>query len=460
MDLIRPGRAYSRHMPFVGTTVFLWFSPTEGNVSGPWKPLEGRPAWTGEPDFWVGQIKQIMMANIDAVYVHCINNFEPQRVNFFRACNQLRREGWEIPKIVPFLDPFYLWRTAPINVATRAGKDEYVRHYIRFYDQYFSENDDQLASTQLLHIDGKVVVASWWAYSMLLNLTDLTRKDIERRLKATLGKRLPSLREGIYMMSTALIDPDYRFTDERMIMFSGYTYAMHCMHKMIDVWHVQPGYWDQNIRNPGFFLPRDGGRNYRNAWDVVVHNIRDYREASRNVAPDARYVHRVYVESWNEYDEGSGIYAADLRPPLVNDSMHSNTDAFSTDNDPFEYINTTARGAARINARPENDAVILGVEAPSSAKAGTEAEVCVVVRNEGNERWTGAKGYSLRVGEDRLIPIDDQADEIPLYGGIFRGRPVTFRFSVPVNGAPNIEIFMVKNGVPFGEKVTLSIKAA
>ncbi len=447
MDLVRPGRIYSRYVPFVGTSVFHWFLPTEGNVSGPWKPLEGRLAWTGEPDFWVGQIKQIMMANIDAVYLHCINNFEQQRVNFFRACNQLRREGWAIPKIAPFLDPFYMWREKPIDVGTRAGKDEFVRHYIRFFDQYFSENNDHLAATDLLHIDGKPVLSSWWVYSMLQNLEDLKREDVERRLIAALGARMPSLRNGIYMMSTALIDPDYSFSDERMIMFSGYCYALHCVHNGIDVWHVQAGYWDQNIRQPGFFLPRDGGKHYRSAWEIVPCNL--------------PYVHRVYVESWNEYDEGSGIYAADPGPPVVNQGINSNSDVFSAHNDPFEYINTTARGAARINGRPEDDAVILALEAPASAAAGSEVEIQVAVRNEGNARWTGAAGYGLRVGADRTVPIDDQADEIPLYGGIFRGRPKIFRLKVPVGdrrGTSSVEMCMSKNGVPFGEKASAAIE--
>jgi hypothetical protein len=447
MDLMRPGRAYSRYVPFVGTTLFHWFLPSEGNVMGPWQPIGGRSSWDGGPDFWAGQIKQIMMANIDAVYVHCINNFEPQRVNFFKACNQLRREGWEIPKIAPFLDPFYLWREKPIDVRTTAGKDEYTRHYIRFFDQYFSENQDSFAESGLLHVDGKITLTSWWVYSMLQNLEALTRDDVERRLMSALRNRMPSLKQGIYMMSAALIDPDYTFSDERMIMFSGYTYALHCVHHGMDVWHVQPGYWDQNIRQPGYHLPRDGGKNYRNAWEIVVNN--------------QPYVRRVYVESWNEYDEGSGIYASDPAPPYVNQNMHSNTDVFSTDNDPFEYINTTARGAARINGRPDNDATVLGVEAPPSASSGSEVSVRVVVRNEGNARWTGRGGYALHLGADVIVPIDDQADEIPLYGGIFRGRAVVFKAKLPVGnvrGAVDSEISMIKDGVSFGEKAIIRIE--
>jgi hypothetical protein len=394
----------------------------------------------------MGQIKQIMMANIDAVYLHCVHDFGKQRLNFFKAFNQLRREGWDVPKIAPFLDPFYLWRDKPIDVGTRAGKDELVRHYIRFFEDYLSQNDDRLAPTDLLHIDGKLVLSSWWAFSMLKNLECLTREDIESRLSGRLGNRMPTLRNGIYMMSTALIDPDYTFSDERMIMFSGYCYALHCVHKGIDVWHVQAGYWDQNIRKPGFLLSRDGGKNYRSAWEIVPSNL--------------PYVHRVYVESWNEYDEGSGIYAADPGPPLVNESMHSNTDVFSTNNDPFEYINITAHGAARINGRPEDAAVILGLNSPAFVPVGSGAEIQVVVRNDGNSRWTGATGYGLRVGYDRILLIDDRANEIPLYRGIFRGRPLTFRVTLPVGDRPGrfiTEISMAKDGVPFGETKSVQI---
>ena len=35
---------------------------------------------------------------------------------------------------------------------------------------------------------------------------------------------------------------------------------------------VKPGYWDQNIRNPGEFLPRNGGSHYTAAWSSVQTN--------------------------------------------------------------------------------------------------------------------------------------------------------------------------------------------
>lgn len=448
MNLIRPGRSFRRMQPFVGTTVFHWYGSNEGSVRGPWPPIGGRATWTGEPAVWAAQIRQIMMANIDAVYLHCMNQYESIRINYFKACNQLRHEGYEIPKISPFLDPFYIWRTNWVNVSTEAGKDEFVSHYIRFFEQYLSENSDPLAYTDLLHVDGKIVLSSWYVYTVLGGLEKFTREDVERRLFAALGDRIPTLANGIYMMTAALIDPDLTFSDERMILFSGFTYAMHSVHNGIDVWHVQPGYWDQNIRRPGFLLPRDGGRHYRAAWDAVVSNAAD--------------VKRVYVESWNEYDEGSGIYPADPSPPFVVPAMNQNTDVFSSTNDPLEYVKTTAQGAARINRRADDDAVVLGVSAPGQAKMGSKVEVRVVVRNEGNAVWSRAGGYALRAG-GQLEPVEDPIADGLLEEGIFRGRPCTFYFELSVpdrKGTWVLEVTMEKSGKPIGLGASVAIEVS
>ena len=190
----------------------------------------------------------------------------------------------------------------------------------------------------------ELALSTWWV-SLLKNVHSLQRSDVENALRSEFSARIPQLANGIWMITTALVDPDLPFSDERAVMFSGYTYAIHSVHAGIDVWHVQAGYWDQNIRKPGYLLPRDGGKNYKRAWDIVAANM--------------PYVNRVYIESWNEYDEGSGIYPADPRGMVINKNMHSNSDVFSDDDDPYEYVLTTAAGAARINGKPELDSKFL-----------------------------------------------------------------------------------------------------
>lgn len=449
------GYGFERYKPFVGTTVFHWFEAQEGNVRGPWPPLGGRQSWTGTAAFWREQIRQMMLANIDAIYLHCIEKFEPPRIAFFQAYAQLRAEGYDVPKLAPFLDPNILWGPGRIDVATDAGKHEFVRHYIRFFQQYFAENRDRDAAGFLLTIDGRLVLTTWWVYWLLQHLETLTREDVRGRLAAALGRAIPQLSAGIYMMTTALIDPDLPFADERMVMFSGYAYAIHAVHQGVDVWHVQPGYWDQNIRTPGYCLPRDGGKNYRRAWDAVVAAL--------------PHVHRVYVESWNEYDEGSGIYAADPDGMFADRAMHDTTDTFSDTGDPYEYVLTTAAGAARINGRPALDAEVLWHDAPRTAAPGATLRFGVTVRNRGNRRWTTGAGFALLLlggngAEHARIALDDGFGAQPAsHRGIFRGQPVTFAVEIAApatapGGVWELTAIMAQHGQTLGKGEAVPIR--
>lgn len=446
------GYGFAKFQRFVGTTVFHWFTANEGNVRGPWQPLGGRASWTGDVAFWRKQIKEIMLANIDAIYLHLIEQYEESRLTFFQAYAQLRQEGYDVPKVAPFIDPNILFAAAPIDVATEAGRDEYCRHFIRFYKQYFEYNTDEHAASFLLTVDDRLVLTSWWAYWLLQNLEMLTAEDVVTRLKKALQDKIPQLNAGVYMMSTSLIDPDYAFSEERMIMFSGYAYAMHSVHKGVDVWHVQPGYWDQNIRKPGYFLPRDGGKNYRRAWDAVISALPQ--------------VHRVYVESWNEYDEGSGIYAADPDGLFADQAMHRNVDIFSDTGNPYEYVLTTAEGASRFNGKPEVAGIFLRHDAPARVKCGEVVSLAFLVRNEGNLRWIrdGSIGLAVRssgqhVGAAQLVIHGDEAGfERSL--GLPRGFPTlwTARVRAPdVGGMWPLTVDLTRDGAPVGTQLELSI---
>lgn len=438
-----PGYGFARYDRIISTTVFHWFSATEGNIQGPWPPVGGRANWDGSIHFWRSQIKDIMLANIDAIYLHLITDFEDYRITFFEAYSELRSEGWDVPKLAPYLDPFGIWRNAPIDLGTSEGKSDFSSHYVRFYKQYFEKNNDPLAATYLLTIDGRLALSTWWV-SLLRNVQSLHRSDVERALRQEFAGRIPQLANGIWMITTALVDPDLSFSDERAVMFSGYTYAIHSVHAGIDVWHVQAGYWDQNIRKPGYLLPRDGGKNYRRAWDIVVANM--------------PYVNRVYIESWNEYDEGSGIYAADPSGMFANADMQSNSDVFSDDNDPYEYVLTTAAGAARINGRPKLDAKFLWHKADRDEATGA-LRIALVVRNEGNSRWTPPEGYGLYIRYDtrleRFLPIEDSL------GGVVRGQPVVFELVMEVDAETRELVFtMGSEDRFFGKRLLITVDSA
>jgi hypothetical protein len=455
-SLYRPGRRFQKYDPTVSTTVFHWFTPTTGNLSGAWAPLEGRENWTGDTDWWMGQIKQIMSANIDIIYLHLITRFEEQRINFFAAFHKLREAGYDVPKLVPFLDPFGIWPPTKVDVSSERGKDEFVQHYIRFFEQYFAANSDPDAESYLGQIDGRVMLCCWWVFGILENLDKFRRKDVETRLAKSLGKRWPVFENGIYMISTALIDPDLEFSDERTVFFSGYVYCVHSTHNSVHSYHLQAGYWDQNIRQPGFCLPRGGGVFYKAAWQYLL----------RQCAP----VHRVYVESWNEYDEGSGIYAAKARPPHITPGMnHEIADCWSATNDPFEYIRTTAEGAAEFNKLPSYDAKVLAHDFPPKLRAKEKTMVTVVMRNQGNAAWTSTgPALTLKsVSSDApfgavLYSVDDGISECARYGGVFRGRPVPFSVELEAPEMCGRHItrwgMALDGNVFFGEEIEVAIE--
>ncbi|NOS69667.1 MAG: tandem-95 repeat protein [Verrucomicrobia bacterium] len=430
-SLFTPQASYNLTNHLVSVSVFQWFSANGGQLTGPWRPVEGRVNWTGTTDFWRSQIKQMMAANFDMLYVHLIPSSEEQRVNLFRALNQLRSEGWNVPKVAPFLDPMITWDQQPlVDVNTAAGKDEFVNQYIRWFNQYYSVNQDAYADDYLAKINGRPVLDTWHVKFNLGNLASLSRADVETRLRNTFGASHPIFSNGVYMVTTALNDPTFAWADEKVPQFEINQYYYPANWKGIQTAQLKGGYWDQNIRNPGDFLARAGGAPYNTAWGRIVRTIHK----------------RVYVESWNEYDEGTGIFAANAGPPYIRSgSGNTNTDVWSRTTDPYEYIKTTARGAAAFNDYPERDAKILWHNIPTRMLPGETRTATVIVRNEGDAMWSEAGKY--RFGQKEFLDtlfgagrylMNDVQDDIPTFGGIFRGRPKTFALSIHAPITPGL----------------------
>ena len=465
--LLREGRSFRVDDPIVSTSFFVWYSSNGGQKRGAWEPLGGRSIWTGEVPFWKDQIKQVMSANVDVLYVHLVakattSGNSSQRVNLFQALSELRHQGYDVPKVTPFLDPIISWGTnQSVDVATKAGKDTFVGAYEDFYDQYFSCHTDAFADSFLTTIDNRAVLDTWHTHLSLRNAESLSREDIETRLKARYGAEHALFNGGIRMIATK--KNGLRFEDEQVIQFQSQAYYDPTTFHGLQSVQLKPGYWDQNIRNPGTFLPRAGGKHYANAWDQVVAN----QEVGIGID-------RVYIESWNEYDESSGIYAAETKPPKISrkNPGSPNDDTWSSKNDPYEYIKTTAAGARHFNDTPDLDATILWHNFPDSMRPGETLTAKVIVRNDGDISWTGAKHFKLGQNEQtdsavfglgRAV-IDDATNEIPIYGGIFRGRPIVFfvELMAPTSSSSyKLHWQMLQEGnLRFGEELTHTITVA
>lgn len=411
----------------VGTSVFHWYGANAGQVSSPWIPLEGRVNWTGEVPFWKTMIKQAMAANIDVFYILVIPHMEQERINLFKALNELRREGWDVPKVCPFFDPIITYTIKGVhgNAGTIEGKDEIVSHYTRFYQQYYSQNTDEFADDFIYTQDNIPVLDIWHVHLHIDNYSSMTRLDIESRLIAEFGEEHPLFNNGIKMITNA-ISPTFSFADEKVHQFESQSYKIDKTWNGITTSLLKPGYWDQNVRNPGFFLPRDGGSHYASSWNSVNNNSS---------------IDRVNIESFNEYDEGSGIYAS--KTDTIYKKTHSgmnntNTDTWSSTNDPYEYIKTTASGAALFNDNEELGAKILWHNIPEVMARAETFMATVIIRNTGDESWSAENEFKfgeietedpVMFGPGRYL-IDDTKDDIPDYGGIFRGRAKTFTIEV------------------------------
>jgi hypothetical protein len=424
---LAPATSFARDDHLVATSVFHWFTASGGQQTGPWRPIDGRANWTGTSTWWKTQIKQMMSANIDVLYVHLIPSMDQQRVNLFQALSDLRQQGYRTPKVAPFLDPIITWDIlGPINVATTAGKDNFVGQYQRFFEEYFATNTDAYADDYLAQIDNRVVLDTWHTGDDVLNPKSLTRADVQSRLAAEFGAAHPVFNNGIHMVTTA--GSDLTFADEQVYQFQVHEYFIKKTYGGVSSAQLKGGYWDQNIRDPGYRLPRDGGTHYDDAW-------------ARTLADPS--ISRVYIESWNEYDEGSGIYAANpglayIHPGSAAERLGS-TDTWSATNDPYQYIRATADGARQFNEIPDRDAAIVAEDMPLELMPGETRTVTLVLRNEGDLSWTGAAGYGFaqhtELGQTPFVAggavaIDDARYEIPTYGGVFRGRPITMQFQV------------------------------
>lgn len=452
LTLASSAPSFTMQSKILSTSVFHWYVPEAGQLTGPWRPIEGRENWTGEPDWWKSQIKQIMAANIDVMWVHLINHSENIRINLFRALFEMRTEGYDVPKIAPFLDPLIIWYEKPkIDLSSTAGKDSVAQQYIRFFNQYFDSNTDVYADDYLAKIDGRINLDTWHVHLNMDNISSFSRDDLESRLKNVFAAEHPVFNNGIYMITTAFSPEVFTFADQRTPQFEINEYFRTSTFNSLTSLQLKGGYWDQNIRMPGDFLMRDGGKPYRSAWDEVSNSI-----------------DRIYLESWNEYDEGTGHYAANTDEPYIHPgSQNPNTDTWSDTNDPYEYINTTAKGAAQWNNVAENDAIFLDNTFPASMKSSEEVTAFITVRNIGNARWKGSDGYQFEQVDTGIpifadiVMVDDTKNDIPTFGGIFRGRPITFIVKLTAPDSPGnytTKWSMKKDGFGwFGEELEIVI---
>jgi hypothetical protein len=139
---------------------------------------------------------------------------------------------------------------------------------------------------------------------------------------------------------------------------------------------VTPGFW--NPMSNSAYLPRAGGSEYSNAWDLAA--------ASRQ---EARHL---WIDSWNDAKNGSGIFAADPLSYATDDTgpcgVFVNTQQDSWGPESTLYVDETRARASAWSSAEEFDAMPVASDIPFEMRPGERRYVTVAMRNTGDTLWT------------------------------------------------------------------------
>ena len=121
------------------------------------------------------------------------------------------------------------------------------------------------------------------------------------------------------------------------------------------------------------------------------------------------------------------------------------------------------------NDWPDRDAAIVWHNISTQMQPGETRSATVIVRNEGDALWSEAARYrfsqsdsdAVSFGHGRYL-IDDSQEDIPAFGGIFRGRAKTFQITLTAPTQPGTYVThwgMLQESVEwFGQQITPTIE--
>jgi hypothetical protein len=189
--------------------------------------------------------------------------------------------------------------------------------------------------------------------------------------------------------------------------------------------NLEAGFW--NPISNAFYLPRVGGNNFDTAWMSA--------QAQRTRA------RHIWIDTWNETGEGSGIFAAQPLSYAAADTgpcgqfVNRHDETWGTDG--RHYINVTRTQASAWNDAAELDAVPLASDAPVTMGVGERRWITVVMQNSGDRGWTTGgplldlTAASRADGFHIELPVAPTADTLTTrLGGVARGLPGVFTMLV------------------------------
>ncbi|MFQ5742656.1 MAG: hypothetical protein ACE5HV_03590 [Acidobacteriota bacterium] len=265
----------------VGPVVFHWFTAMRGQIFSAWLPLEGREGWDGSVEFWNRQDREIVEAGFNFIFFDIADDYRPQMYNHLNSLRQLREAGEQVPLVAPFIAPEAFRCFSCRKDFTRASGFGELRQIL---DNWFTIAGSVVGPEGLARVEDGCLLVGLWAIP-----------GAEKAPADILGRLADSLRGDpgvdVYWSTHVVWEP--AGPDEVNFLFNGLEPMRMGSGRNAD---LLVGFWNVEKKRDSRFLPRANGTTYEMAWESVLDN-RDL-------------IDRIYVESWNEYAEGSGLYPA------------------------------------------------------------------------------------------------------------------------------------------------------
>ena len=449
---------------FIGAWMFTWFTGDTGwTCHSPWVPVETFEAWDGSAAWARKQMLDQMDAGIDVIGLqYDWSSGEGSRGyrwsnvrNAIEAARTLLEDGMTPAKIFPFVDTAIIahfheedhGRT--IDLA-RSDDFEYFYGFLTtFYDAYNEIMTDAFAHVAGAQMSEKPFVGFWHSVT-IDNESEGVISNMKNRFETAYGVQP-------YFIAHPNDWRNYSGIDEITLMFGppeNY-YAGGRDSNGGETINIEPGFWNP-ISNP-FYVPREGGVHFLSAWDQAMARRGD--------------VEHLYIDSWNETGEGSGIFEA--QPTTWTDSdtgpcgefVHRHNESWGPD--ARYYINVVSEKAASWNDRPAMDAQFPMADVPASMQAGQRRWVSVIARNAGNMPWTVGGDFTIQPGGDSADfgasgqAVALRSAELEHMGRLPRGAVTVFHFLLTAPcpaGTYTLTFQMSSAGTPFGDVLTRQIE--
>jgi hypothetical protein len=432
---VLPNRDVVAGQHTVGTWMFTWFSGDPSwQCSSAWRPIGGFKSWDGSVTWARGQLLDQIDAHLDAVGLQLDTPSSAGSqgyrftniVHVVEAARQLLEEGVAPPRLFPFLDTAIIsdhYKTAQgalPDLSTDAGRAYFYGHAQAFYKAAEAALGPAYAAAAIARFQQGLPAVGFWHSQSMTGADNAAVLDFKSRFQTDFGT-------SCYLIAHPNDWNKFPAVDEITQMVGPPTHYLKTGHDAAGnpTINLEAGFW--NPTSNTFYLPREGGTHFDQAWASA--------QAAR---ASARHV---WIDTWNETGEGSGMFAGDTLTYTATDpgtcNQFVNLHAESWGDGSRHYIDVTRTQASAWNDVGELDATPLGSDAPIAMKPGERRYITVVMQNGGDATWQtpGPQlGLSAASAADDFHiagPASPQSDDLSKrFGGVARGLPGVFSLLV------------------------------